>query len=94
MARTGFMKRKSSSFVTSHLPATFAAVQTWEARYALAKLDLGSVERNGNGEQLLLSPRFEDTAKIFRWVYFHFTRRPLREPFFSRLKKSLLSSVS
>lgn len=81
-------------FVTSYLPATFDAVQTWQAGYALAKLDVGPIEYAGNGEPLLYSPKFEDAARVFRWAYLHLTRYALSDPFLSRLWRTVRKSVS
>jgi hypothetical protein len=82
-----------SSFAADRLPATLAALEDWRARYALAELDMGAIEATPGGEALLPSPKFDDAAKIFRWVYFQFTRYPVVAPFFSRLWKSVRKSV-
>ncbi|MFZ1107861.1 MAG: hypothetical protein WAN43_05900 [Rhodomicrobium sp.] len=83
-----------ASFAGENLPATLAALQDWRAGYALAELDVGAIETAPDGEPLLPSPKFDDAAKIFRWVYFQFTRYPVVDPFFSRLWRSVRKSVS
>ena len=82
------------AFVGDNLPNTLAALQNWEGRYTLGDLDVGEFEYAEDGEPLLYSPKFEDTAKIFRWIYFQFTRYPVVEPFITRLWKSVRRSVS
>jgi hypothetical protein len=81
-------------FAGDNLPATLAALQDWRAGYALAALDIGAVKRGPDAELLLASPKFDDAAKIFRWVYFQFTRYPVVDPFLSRLWRSVRKSVS
>jgi len=82
------------AFVGDNLPATLAALEDWQGRYTLGELDMGEFEYAEDGEPLLYSPKFEDTAKIFRWIYFQFTRYRVVEPFFARLWKSVRKSVS
>jgi len=82
------------AFIEDNLPAAFAALQDWQGRYTLGELDVGEFEYAEDGEPLLYSPKFEDTAKIFRWIYFQFTRYRVVEPFFTRLWKSVRKSVS
>jgi hypothetical protein len=82
------------AFIGDNLPATLAALQDWQGRYTLGELDVGEFEFAEDGEPLLFSPKFEDTAKIFRWIYFQFTRYRVVEPFFARLWKSVRKSVS
>ena len=82
------------AFIGDNLPDTFAALQDWQGRYTLGELDLGEFEYAEDGEPLLYSPKFEDTAKIFRWTYFQFTRYAVVEPFLARLWKSVRKSVS
>lgn len=81
------------AFLGENLPDTLAALQDWRGRYTLGELDIGGIERGG-GEPLLPSPKFEDMGKIFRWIYFQFTRHPVVEPFITRLWKSVRKSVS
>ncbi len=80
------------AFTGDNLPAALAALQDWQGRYTLGELDVGEFEYAEDGEPLLYSPKFEDTAKIFRWIYFQFTRFPVVEPFLARLWKSVLKS--
>ncbi len=82
------------AFLGENLPDTLAALQDWQGRYTLGELDIGEIERGDGGEPLLPSPKFEDMGKIFRWVYFQFTRHPVVEPFMLRLWKSVRKSVS
>jgi energy-coupling factor transporter ATP-binding protein EcfA2 len=83
-----------SSFASERLPDTLAALEDWRAGYALAELDAGVIKAGPDGEPLLPSPKFDDAAKIFRWVYFQFTRYPVvDQPFLSRLWKSVRKSV-
>ncbi len=82
------------AFIEDYLPATLAALQDWQGRYTLGELDIGEFEYAEDGEPLLYSPKFDDTAKIFRWIYFQFTRYRVVEPFFARLWKSVRKSVS
>jgi hypothetical protein len=82
------------AFIGGNLPGTLAALQDWQGRYTLGELDMGEFEYSKDGEPLLYAPRFEDTAKIFRWIYFQFTRYPVVEPFLARLWKSVRKSVS
>ncbi len=82
------------AFTGDNLPATLAALQDWQGRYTLGELDVGEFEHAGDGEPLLYAPNFEDTARIFRWIYFQFTRCPVVEPFLARLWKSVRKSVS
>ena len=81
-------------FIGDNLPAVLAALQDWQGRYTLGELDVGEFESAEDGEPLLYSPKFDDTAKIFRWIYFQFTRYRVVEPFFARLWKSVRQSVS
>jgi len=81
-------------FIGGNLPAVLAALQDWQGRYTLGELDVGEFEYAEDGEPLLCSPKFDDTAKIFRWIYFQFTRYRVVEPFFARLWKSVRKSVS
>ncbi len=83
-----------AAFAGERLQATLAALQDWRAGYALAELDMGAVEIAPGGEALLPSPKFDDAAKIFRWVYFQFTRYPVVDPFISRLWRTVRKSVS
>jgi hypothetical protein len=83
-----------AAFAGDCLPGTLAALQDWRAGYALAELDVGEIEAGPDGEPLLLSPKFDDAAKIFRWVYFQFTRYPVLDPFLSRLWRTVRKSVS
>ncbi len=87
-------RKDIATFAGDTLPAMLAALQDWRAGYALAELDLGAIEIAPDGEPLLPSPKFEDIAKIFRWVYFQFTRYPVVDPFFSKLWKSVRKSIS
>ena len=82
------------AFIGDNLPATFASLQDWQGRYTLGELDVGEFEYAEDGEPLLYSPKFDDTAKIFRWIYFQFTRYAVVEPFLARLWKSVRKSVS
>ncbi len=82
------------AYTGDNLPATLAILENWEGRYTLGELDMGEFEYAEDGEPLLCSPKFEDTAKIFRWIYFQFTRYAVAEPFFARLWKSVRKSVS
>ena len=82
------------AFIEDNLPATLAALQDWQGRYTLGELDMGEFEYAEDGEALLCSPKFDDTAKIFRWIYFQFTRYAVVEPFLARLWKSVRKSVS
>ncbi len=82
------------AFMEDTLPTTLAALQDWQGRYTLGELDLGEFEVAEDGEPLLYSPKFDDTAKIFRWIYFQFTRYNVVEPFLARLWKSVRKSVS
>jgi hypothetical protein len=82
------------AFIGDNLPATLAALQDWQGRYTLGELDVGEFEYSEDGEPLLYSPKFDDTAKIFRWIYFQFTRYAVVEPFLARLWKSVRGSVS
>jgi len=82
------------AFLGENLPDTLATLQDWQGRYTLGELDIGAVERGDSGELLLPSPKFEDIGKIFRWIYFQFTRYPVVEPFMTRLWKSVRKSVS
>ncbi len=82
------------AFIGDNLPATLAALQDWQGRYTLGELDVGEIEYAEDGEPLLYSPIFDDTGKIFRWIYFQFTRYPVVEPFFARLWKSVRKSAS
>ncbi len=82
------------AFIGDNLSDTLAALQDWQGRYTLGELDMGEFEYADDGEPLLHSPKFEDTAKIFRWIYFQFTRYPVVEPFFTRLWKSVRKSIS
>ena len=82
------------AFMADNLPATMAALQDWQGRYTLGELDVGEFEYAEDGEPLLYSPKFDDTAKIFRWIYFQFTRYSVVEPFLARLWKSVRKSVS
>ena len=82
------------AFIGDHLPATLTALQNWQGRYTLGELDVGEFEYAEDGEPLLYSPKFEDMAKIFRWIYFQFTRYRVVEPFFARLWNSVRKSVS
>ncbi len=82
------------AFVEDNLPATLAALQDWQGRYTLGELDMGELEYAEDGEPLLYSPKFEDTGKVFRWIYFHFTRYTVVEPFFTRLWKGVRKSIS
>ena len=77
------------AFAGERLPATIGALQDWPGRYTLGELDMGEFERTGDGELFLGSPKFEDTARIFRWIYFQFTRYPVTAPFLTRLWKSV-----
>ena len=81
-------------FVGDNLPIALAALEDWQGRYTLGELDVGEFEDAEDGEPLLYSPKFEDTAKIFRWIYFQFTRYRVVEPFFTRLWKSVRKSVA
>ncbi len=82
------------AFIEDSLPATLAALQNWQGRYTLGDLDMGEFEHAEDGEPYLYEPKFEDTGKIFRWIYFQFTRYAVVEPFFTRLWKSVRKSVS
>ncbi len=82
------------AFTGETLPATIAALQEWQGRYTLGELDIGEFAYAADGEPLLHSPKFDDAAKIFRWIYFQFTRYPVVEPFLKRLWKSVRSSAS
>ncbi len=82
-----------AAFAGARLQATLAALQDWRAGYALAELDMGAVEIAPDGEPFLPSPKFDDAAKIFRWVYFQFTRYPVVDPFVSRLWRSVRNSM-
>ena len=79
-------------FAGDSLSATLGVLQDWPGRYTLGELDMGEFERAGDGELLLDAPKFEDTARIFRWIYFQFTRYPVTEPFLARLWKSVRKS--
>jgi len=81
------------AFIGNNLPATLAALQDWQGRYTLGELDVGEFEYTEDGEPLLYSPKFDDTAKIFRWIYFQFTRYAVVEPFLARLWKSVRKSA-
>jgi len=81
------------AFIGDNLPATLAALQDWQGRYTLGELDVGEFEHAENGEPMLYSPKFDDTAKIFRWIYFQFTRYAVVEPFLARLWKSVRKSA-
>jgi hypothetical protein len=82
------------AFIGDNLPATLGALQDWQGRYTLGELDVGEFEYAEDGEALLYSPKFDDAAKVFRWIYFQFTRYAVVEPFFARLWKSVRKSVS
>ena len=82
------------AFIGDNLPATLAALQDWQGRYTLGELDVGEFEYAEDGEPLLYSPKFDDMAKIFRWIYFQFTRYAVLEPFLARLWKSVRKSAS
>jgi hypothetical protein len=82
------------AFLGDNLPATLAALQDWQGRYTLGEFDAGEFEVAEDGDALLCSPKFEDTAKIFRWIYFQFTRYPVSEPFLARLWKSVRRAAS
>ena len=82
------------AFIGDNLPATLAALQDWQGRYTLRELDVGEFEYAEDGEPLLYSPKFDDMAKIFRWIYFQFTRYAVLEPFLARLWKSVRKSAS
>lgn len=84
----------AEAFTGESLPDTIAALQEWEGRYTLGELDIGELEYAGDGEPLLYSPKFDDAAKIFRWIYFQFTRYQVVEPFLKRLWKSVRMSAS
>ena len=77
------------AFTGDNLPATLAALQDWPGRYTLGELDMGEFEYAEDGEPLLYAPKFEDTAKIFRWIYFQFTRYAVVEPFWKSVRKSV-----
>ena len=81
------------AFIGDNLPATLAALQDWQGRYTLGELDIGEFEYADDDEPLLYTPKFEDTAKIFRWIYFQLTRYTVAEPYFARLWKSVRKSV-
>ncbi len=82
------------AFTGDNLPATLAALRDWQGRYTLGELDVGEFEYAEDGEPLLYSPKLDDTAKIFRWIYFQFTRYPVVEPFLARLWKNVRQSIS
>jgi hypothetical protein len=82
------------AFLGETLPDTLATLQDWQGRYTLGEVDIGEIDRGDGGEPLLPSPKFEDMGKIFRWIYFQFTRYPVVEPFMTRLWKSVRKSVS
>ncbi len=82
------------AFTGDNLPVTLAALQNWQGRYTLGELDVGEFEYAEDGEPLLYSPKLDDTAKIFRWIYFQFTRYPVHEPFLARLWKNVRQSIS
>ncbi len=80
------------AFAGDNLPATLDALQDWQGRYTLGELDMGDLETAEDGEPLLDSPKFEDAGRIFRWIYFQFTRIPVVEPFLTRLWKGVIKS--
>ena len=82
------------AFIGDNFPATLAALEDWQARYTLGDLDMGEFEYAEDGEPHLYAPKFDDTAKIFRWIYFQFTRYRVVDPFFARLWKSVRKSIS
>ena len=81
-------------FASHALPATLSALQDWQGRYTLGELDMGEFEADDDGAVLLDAPKFDDTGKVFRWIYFQFTRYPVVEPFLARLWKSVRRSAS
>jgi hypothetical protein len=83
--------RDVSAFVSDNLPATLAALEDWKGRYTLGELTFGDCV---DAEPHLPQPEFEETARIFRWIYFQFTRQPVAEPVFARLWKGIRKSVS